>query len=107
MGDPLYLRQRKLNREAWALPTAAGQRAVDGSGAAHLERPRLLALAGTREKKYSTDNAFVGTPEQVTEQMAAFVDIGVDYFMLDIIGLPDPDVIGLVTEELMPEVQTL
>ena len=60
--------------------------------------------ANSRDIKYTTENAFVGTPEQIAEQMMAFVDIGVDYFMIDIIGLPDPDIIGLVTEELIPKI---
>ena len=63
--------------------------------------------ANSRTNKYTTDNAFVGTPQQVAEQMAAFVAVGCDYFMVDIIGLPNPDIIGLVTEELLPKVKAL
>lgn len=63
--------------------------------------------ANSRAIKYTTDNAFVGTPEQIVEQMAAFVDVGCDYFMIDIMGLPNPDIINLVTEELVPRVKSL
>jgi alkanesulfonate monooxygenase SsuD/methylene tetrahydromethanopterin reductase-like flavin-dependent oxidoreductase (luciferase family) len=63
--------------------------------------------ANSRTMKYTTDNAFVGTPAQIVEQMAAFVAQGCDYFMVDIIGLPNPDIIGLVTEELVPKVKAL
>lgn len=59
----------------------------------------------SRALKWTKDNAFVGTPEQVAEQMRGFIDIGCDYFMIDVIGLPDEDVIGLLTEELIPKVR--
>ncbi len=61
--------------------------------------------AHSRDIKYTTDNAFVGTPDQIAEQMAAFTDIGVDYFMVDVIGLPDSEVISLVVDELLPKVK--
>lgn len=60
----------------------------------------------SRAEKYTKDNAFVGTAQQIIEQMAKFTAVGVDYFMLEIIDLPDEEVIGLVTEELMPKVQS-
>ena len=61
----------------------------------------------SRALKWTKDNAFVGTAEQIAEQMSKFVEQGCDYFMIDIIGLPDKDVIDLVTEELMPKVKNL
>ncbi len=57
----------------------------------------------SRADKWTGDKAFVGTPETIAEQMNAFVEQGCDYFMVDIIGAPDPAVIGLVTEELIPK----
>jgi alkanesulfonate monooxygenase SsuD/methylene tetrahydromethanopterin reductase-like flavin-dependent oxidoreductase (luciferase family) len=59
------------------------------------------ALGGT---KWTRDNAFVGTPMQVIEQMRPFVDLGVDYFMLEILGLPNPSVIQMVLEDVFPHV---
>jgi alkanesulfonate monooxygenase SsuD/methylene tetrahydromethanopterin reductase-like flavin-dependent oxidoreductase (luciferase family) len=50
---------------------------------------------------------FIGTPYQVAANMAEFVDLGVDYFILRIAGLPNPDVAGLVVEELMPRIKAL
>lgn len=64
-------------------------------------------LANSRTFKYSTDNAFVGTPDQIVEQMAEFIAVGCDYFMIDIIGLPDERILNLVTHELLPEVKNL
>jgi alkanesulfonate monooxygenase SsuD/methylene tetrahydromethanopterin reductase-like flavin-dependent oxidoreductase (luciferase family) len=49
-------------------------------------------------------NAFVGTPAQVVEQMSAFVEAGCDYFMVEVLGLPDPGVFGMVTEDVLPHI---
>jgi alkanesulfonate monooxygenase SsuD/methylene tetrahydromethanopterin reductase-like flavin-dependent oxidoreductase (luciferase family) len=56
-------------------------------------------------RKYTTDNAFVGTPSQIVEQMQAFVDIGVTYFMIDILGLPDETIREMVLKEILPGVK--
>ena len=37
----------------------------------------------------TSENAFVGTPAQVVEQMRPFVELGVNYFMLSCGGFPD------------------
>lgn len=59
----------------------------------------------SRTQKWTIENAFVGTPAQIAEQMRRFIEQGCDYFMVDVIGLPDEKVIRLVTEELIPEVK--
>ena len=56
----------------------------------------------SRADKWTPENAFVGTPQNVAEQMNGFVEVGCDYFMVDIIGSPDEEVIGLFTQELIP-----
>ncbi len=54
-------------------------------------------LAGDRFNADSDDDfGFVGTPQQVVEQMRAFVEMGGDYFMLDCAGFPK-----LTTTELL------
>jgi alkanesulfonate monooxygenase SsuD/methylene tetrahydromethanopterin reductase-like flavin-dependent oxidoreductase (luciferase family) len=58
-----------------------------------------LALSNGR---WTKDNAFVGTPQQAVDLMLPFVEAGVTYFMLEVLGLPDPDVIGMVKEEVLP-----
>ena len=55
--------------------------------------------------QWTRENAFVGTAPQVVEQMLEFVGLGVDYFMLEILGLPNPDVIGALLEDVLPDVQ--
>ena len=45
--------------------------------------------------KWTPNNAFVGSPAQVVEQMKPFVDLGVDYFMIDILDVGDPAVLAM------------
>ena len=62
-----------------------------------------VARGLSRESKWTRDNAFVGRPQDIAEQMNAFVERGCDYFMIDIIGAPDEAVIGMFTEEVVPK----
>jgi alkanesulfonate monooxygenase SsuD/methylene tetrahydromethanopterin reductase-like flavin-dependent oxidoreductase (luciferase family) len=48
------------------------------------------------------DFGFVGTPEQVIEQMRPFIDLGVDYFMFDCGGFPRLTTLELLIKELLP-----
>jgi alkanesulfonate monooxygenase SsuD/methylene tetrahydromethanopterin reductase-like flavin-dependent oxidoreductase (luciferase family) len=62
-----------------------------------------LAMGISGLMKFTHDNAFVGTPNQVVEQMQPFVESGVNYFMLDVLGLPNPEVIDMVVNEVIPK----
>jgi len=71
-----------------------------------------LAVGETEEEaarlggeRWTRENAFVGTVEQVVESMKSFVDIGADYFMLEVQGLPDPAVVDRVIGEVLPAVR--
>ena len=57
------------------------------------------------EGKWTRDNALVGTPKQVADQMQEFAAAGAAYFMIIIPALPDPDVIGMVLEDVLPKVR--
>jgi alkanesulfonate monooxygenase SsuD/methylene tetrahydromethanopterin reductase-like flavin-dependent oxidoreductase (luciferase family) len=57
-----------------------------------------LALS---QGKWTSRNAFAGTPSQIVEQMGPFVAAGVDYFMVEVLGLPNPDTAGMVVEEVI------
>ena len=63
------------------------------------------ALGGDR---YSADNdddfGFVGTPQQVVEQMRPFIDMGVDYFIVDCGGFPKLTTLELLINEVLPAV---
>lgn len=56
---------------------------------------------------YSRANCFIGTPEQVVEQMAEFVAAGNTYFMIDVVGQPNTELLDLVNEEIIPRVRAL
>ncbi|MBV7337110.1 LLM class flavin-dependent oxidoreductase [Chloroflexi bacterium TSY] len=61
-------------------------------------------------ERYSPDNDpddfdFVGTPQQVIEQMRPFIDLGVDYFMLDCGGFPNLTTLELLISEVLPELR--
>ncbi|MEM7114304.1 MAG: LLM class flavin-dependent oxidoreductase [Chloroflexota bacterium] len=51
--------------------------------------------------EWTTERALVGSPEQVIAQIQQFVDLGVDYFMVEVLGLADPAIRRLVVEEVL------
>jgi alkanesulfonate monooxygenase SsuD/methylene tetrahydromethanopterin reductase-like flavin-dependent oxidoreductase (luciferase family) len=55
----------------------------------------------------SSDNAFVGTPDQVIEQMLPFIELGVDYFILSSHGFPDLTTLETLIQEVLPALQKL
>ena len=59
-------------------------------------------LAGARYRADEDDFSFVGTPMQVVEQMRPFIDLGVDYFMVDCGGFPNLTTLELLVNEVLP-----
>ncbi|MDQ6693591.1 MAG: LLM class flavin-dependent oxidoreductase [Chloroflexota bacterium] len=53
--------------------------------------------------KLQAGNAFVGTPEQLLEQMRPFVELGVDYFMLGSAGFPQLTTLEMLVNRVLPE----
>jgi alkanesulfonate monooxygenase SsuD/methylene tetrahydromethanopterin reductase-like flavin-dependent oxidoreductase (luciferase family) len=78
-------------------------RIVTGTTPAEIEARATTA----RDTVYTTNNAFVGTPAQIVESMAQYVALGCDYFMVDIVGLPNNDLLNLVLDEIVAPVQKL
>jgi alkanesulfonate monooxygenase SsuD/methylene tetrahydromethanopterin reductase-like flavin-dependent oxidoreductase (luciferase family) len=60
-----------------------------------------VALTGGKRTR---ENGIVGAPDQVIAQMRALVDLGVDYFMCMVPGLPDAERMRLLREEVLPAV---
>jgi alkanesulfonate monooxygenase SsuD/methylene tetrahydromethanopterin reductase-like flavin-dependent oxidoreductase (luciferase family) len=56
-------------------------------------------LAGER---ITTANGFLGTPEQVVEQMSRFVELGVDYFIISSGGFPNLTTLETMTKQVLP-----
>ncbi len=51
------------------------------------------------------DGGIVGTPDQVAEQLRAFTDLGVEYFILRFADFPNPAGARLFAEEVTPRFQ--
>ncbi len=71
-----------------------------------------LAVAKTIEEaealsqgKWRSLNAFCGTPEQVISEMLRFVDLGVDYFIVEPLGISKPDIRDMIFNEVLPSVR--
>lgn len=61
------------------------------------------AIEQTRGR-FTKANAFVGTPQQIIEQLRPFIDLGVDYFMLGSAGFPDLTTLELLRDEVLPAI---
>ena len=68
-------------------------------------RERAINLGFGHHVGWKLEGAFIGTPQQIVDALGPFVEAGVDYFMFEIIGLPDPDVIGMFVEDILPNVR--
>ncbi|MEZ4869340.1 MAG: LLM class flavin-dependent oxidoreductase [Caldilineaceae bacterium] len=64
------------------------------------EAQRLAAIRGSPDDDDDFD--FVGTPQPMVEQMRPFIELGVDYFMLDCGGFPDLTTLELLVSEVLP-----
>lgn len=51
---------------------------------------------------YQVGEDLVGTPRQIIEQMQPFIDLGVDYFMLDCGGFPKLTTVEMLVHEVLP-----
>ncbi len=83
--------------------TWLGRLSVGKTEAEALERAQRLGYE--HYKDWTAEKAFVGTPQQVIDQIGAFADAGVDYLMFEIIGLPDPEVMRMVVEDVLAKVR--
>ncbi len=79
-----------------------GHGAVGVSAAPTLKEAERLARESNIANNTDDDFDFVGTPEQLVEQMRAFVELGMDYFMLDCSGFPDLTTLELLANEVLP-----
>jgi alkanesulfonate monooxygenase SsuD/methylene tetrahydromethanopterin reductase-like flavin-dependent oxidoreductase (luciferase family) len=59
-------------------------------------------------ERYSAQNdddfSFVGTPQQIVAQMRAFMELGVDSFLLDCSSFPNLTTLELLIHEVLPVV---
>ena len=69
--------------------------------------PTESAVKSLNVTGISSDNAFVGTPAQIIEQMQPFIELGVDYFILGSGGFPDLTTLEVLIHEVLPALQKL
>lgn len=63
------------------------------------------AIGGDRYSAQNHDDfSFVGTPQQIIEQMRPFIALGVDSFLLDCGGFPNLTTLELLIHEVLPAV---
>lgn len=62
---------------------------------------RTQAEALQRGGPWTTANAIVGTPAQVNEQLQQFIDLGVDYFMVEVLDVDTTDIRRMLLDEVM------
>jgi alkanesulfonate monooxygenase SsuD/methylene tetrahydromethanopterin reductase-like flavin-dependent oxidoreductase (luciferase family) len=54
--------------------------------------------------RWTPENAIVGTPAQVVAQLGQFIDLGADYFMVEVPDVDQTEVRGMLLEEVLPHV---
>jgi len=64
----------------------------------------LDALTGMLQESF---NAFVGTPEELIEQIRKYAAAGADEVMLQFAGLDDFEGLEVLAEHILPEARTL
>jgi len=64
--------------------------------------PTEQEVAEIAEERLQPGEDFIGTPQQLIEQMQPFVELGVDYFMLDCGGFPKLTTVELLVHEVLP-----
>jgi alkanesulfonate monooxygenase SsuD/methylene tetrahydromethanopterin reductase-like flavin-dependent oxidoreductase (luciferase family) len=64
--------------------------------------PTQERVATLMSERYQPGEDLVGTPQQVIEQMQSFIELGVDYFMLDCGGFPDLTTVKTLVKEVIP-----
>lgn len=51
--------------------------------------------------RWTPENAFVGTPEQIRAQMQPYLDLGVSYFMIEILDALSPGVLDIAVDQVI------
>lgn len=78
------------------------RRSTGGGWACAPARDKADALAGDHLTADEDDFSFIGTPEQVIEQVRRFVALGVTYFMVDGAGFPDLTTLETLISQVVP-----
>lgn len=80
---------------------------VGGCACAPTETEAVDLTEGRWSADDDEDFGFVGTPDQVLEQMRAFVALGIDTFIFDCAGFPGHTTLGTLLEQVAPRLSEL
>lgn len=64
--------------------------------------PTESELAEIAEPRLDIGEDFIGTPQQIIERMQPFIELGVDYFMLDCSGFPRLTTVETLIRDVLP-----
>lgn len=98
MATALEQHCRALGRD----PAAIKKTWAGGCACAPTPDAAAALAAGWQEADNDEDFDFVGTPEQLIFQMQAFIELGVEYFMLDCGGFPELTTLEMLIAEVIP-----
>jgi alkanesulfonate monooxygenase SsuD/methylene tetrahydromethanopterin reductase-like flavin-dependent oxidoreductase (luciferase family) len=73
-----------------------------GGGCVCAPTEREVAEIAASNQRLEPGEDLVGTPEQLLAQMQPFVELGVDYFMLDCQGFPRLTTVEMLVNEVLP-----
>ncbi len=98
-----------VNRACAELGRAPGslQRSWSGGIACAATQAAAEAMAGDRFSAQASEDdfGFVGTPQQIVQQMRAFIELGVSRFILDFVDFPDMTGVDMMLNEVLPALQ--
>jgi alkanesulfonate monooxygenase SsuD/methylene tetrahydromethanopterin reductase-like flavin-dependent oxidoreductase (luciferase family) len=106
MGIVPYLRMAETFAQACAEVGRDGatvRRSWSGGCVCAPTQVEAEAIGGDRYSAQNQDDfSFVGTPQQIVEQMQPFIALGVDSFLLDCGGFPNLTTLELLIHEVLP-----
>jgi alkanesulfonate monooxygenase SsuD/methylene tetrahydromethanopterin reductase-like flavin-dependent oxidoreductase (luciferase family) len=86
--------------EVWRDPATV--RRSWGGGCACAPTEQEVAKIAAERPLLQPGEDFVGTPEQLLEQLLLFVERGVDYFILDCSGFPELTTATMLVKAVLP-----
>jgi alkanesulfonate monooxygenase SsuD/methylene tetrahydromethanopterin reductase-like flavin-dependent oxidoreductase (luciferase family) len=73
-----------------------------GGGCVYAPTEREVAKILAQRPTLQPGEDLIGIPRQLVEQMQPFVELGVDYFMLDCSSFPDLTTVTMLVNEVLP-----
>lgn len=100
--QPMVQEFERICADIGRAPSSVRRSWIGGCACAPSEEQAQRFTEGRWRADDDDDFGFVGTPQQIIEQMRPFIDLGVDYFMFDCAGFPDLTTLHLLIDEVLP-----